>query len=148
VTNRTKKDSEVGLRLVAYEGVTTGSAALRAAAAARVHGRLAEHLEPLIGVAGFRALFARSLKLARTELPCLGAVVVAGDPPLTDAPSPAEQLEACLRDLEPAAAAEAAAALFGTLVGLLTSFIGERLVLQVLRSAFPGLDESPYVEGD
>jgi hypothetical protein len=31
--------------------------------------------------------------------------------------------------------------LFATFFGLLIAFIGERLVWQVLRSAFPGIDE-------
>jgi len=53
-----------------------------------------------------------------------------------------EQLVACLNGVERAVAVEASAALYGTLLALLTALIGERLVTQILRSAFPALDEN------
>jgi hypothetical protein len=51
------------------------------------------------------------------------------------------QLQAFLRAQEPAAE-ETAAALFGTFLALLETFIGERLTTEVLRSAWPSFDET------
>jgi hypothetical protein len=142
MTKRTTADVDAALALLACEGGTTGSAEERAAAAVRVYARLSERLVPLIGAAGTRAIIGRSVKLARAEFACFEGVAVGVERP--DAPPmPTDhQLVAALRELEPAAASEAVAALFGTLIALLTSFIGERLVSQVLRGAFPEMDES------
>lgn len=55
-------------------------------------------------------------------------------------PAPEERLFACLRKLEATEAEAAATAVFGTFLGLLSSFIGEALVSQMLRGAFPAID--------
>ena len=141
---RTPEDVASALRLLACERGTTGSSVERAAAALRVHERLAERLGPLIGAAGAQALFLRSLRLTAMEIPCLSEVIDVDLDPTARAPATAstERLLSSLSALEPAATSAAAAALFGTLIGLLGAFIGERLVWQVLRGAFAGIDES------
>jgi hypothetical protein len=124
---RTKAEMDAALRFLASERGTTGSAEERAAAAVRVYERIAERLDPLIGTAGVRALFARSMKLNAKEHRCFESRVVDGEPPQV-AMAPSARLLGCLRELEPEVASEAAAALFATLFGLLIAFIGERLV--------------------
>ena len=57
-------------------------------------------------------------------------------------PEGSTKLRACLQALDPAVATEAAAALFGTFLELITTFIGERLTIQVLRSAWPTIEDT------
>ena len=52
------------------------------------------------------------------------------------------KLGSCLQALDPAIGAEAAATLFGTFLELITTFIGERLTVVVLRSAWPAIEET------
>lgn len=90
-------------------------------------------LEPLLGFTGVRALFARSAKLVRAELGSFSDVEILQ--------SSAGLREHLLR-LDPASVTGAAAALFGTFLTLLTTFIGDRLTIQVLRRAWPTIDET------
>ena len=75
----------------------------------------------------------RSAKLAYAEFASLAEVA---------APEGLTKLGACLQALDPAAATEAAATLFGTFFELITTFIGERLTVQVLRSAWPTIEDT------
>jgi hypothetical protein len=118
-------------RLLASEGDSGASAEQCAAAAGRVLDNLNAQLGPLLGPAGVRALFARSAKLAQTEHAWLAEAA---------ASEGSTKLSACLRALEPAAATETAAVLFGTFLELITTFIGERLTVQVLRRAWPTIE--------
>ena len=72
-------------------------------------------------------------------------MLIAADPPETDA-QVAPRLVGCLSKLEPGAASEIATALYGTFLELLTKFIGERLVLRIMKSALPALDETGIEE--
>ena len=126
-------------RLLASEG-STGHPESCAAAAGRVYDKLDAHLAPLLGRKGVQALFARSAKLAQIDLAPV-AEMTSGDEGST-------KLRAYLQPLEPALAAETAAALFGTFLDLITTFIGERLTVQVLRSAWPTIEEVPPRETD
>ena len=140
MTKRTPADVEAAKRLLAHAESGRGGEDV-AVAAGRVHERLSRRLSPLIGEAGMRALFARTVKLVKPEFPCFEPLAAVAEP--TTGPAAAnEHLVACLSGLERAVAAEAAAALYGTLLALLTALIGERLVAQVLRSAFPVIDEN------
>lgn len=143
MTRPTPADIALAARLLAHQrsasaGVEDPAAAARLAVV-RVYERLAERLSPLIGVAGLRALLARSARLRVQEYPCLGTLSGPVDATLPS-PSVVEQLGTGFGDLDAVQVSEAAAALYGTFLGLLTSFIGERLVGQVLQSAFPALD--------
>ncbi len=115
-------------RLLAHESAA-GSADERATTAAgRVYDKLQVHLAPLVGAAGVHSLFVRSAKLAQGEFTCVAeATILEGSTKLR------ERLQA----QDPAVATESAAALFGTFFALVTTFIGERLTTQVLRSAWP-----------
>ena len=118
-------------RLLAHEGAAD-SAHEWATAAARVYDKLHAHLDPLLGVAGVQALLVRSARLAMGEFDCL-KVAALGD---------STKLRECLQAQDVAVAPGAAVALFGHFFALVTSFIGERLTSQVLRSAWPTFDET------
>jgi hypothetical protein len=124
-------------RLLAHEGGNGGSAEADAAAAARVYEKLHLHLTPLVGLAAVQVLFARSAKLTRGEFPRLG------DSAFVESST---KLQECLRAQEPAVIEEAAAALFGAFLDLITTFIGEALMTEVLRRAWPAVEESAAKE--
>jgi hypothetical protein len=116
--------------LLEHEGAA-GSPAERAAAAGRVYDKLDAHLAPLLGSAGIRALLARSAKLSQSRFSFLEAAVVESSTALRE----------CLQAQEAAIATESASAVFGTLLALLTMFIGERLTTQALRRAWPTIEQ-------
>jgi hypothetical protein len=119
-------------RLLASEGDSGSSAADCAAAAWRVYEKLNARLAPLLGSAGVQALFARSAKLAQAEFVSLAEVAT---------PEGMKKLGTRLQALAPADATEVAATLFGTFLDLMTTFIGERLTVLVLRSAWPTIED-------
>ena len=118
--------------IFSLEGGDAPSAAERADAASRVYEKLLAQLSPLLGVNGVRALLGRSARLRKAEFAFLA------DPTVVES---AERLHAALRELAPDAASAAAEGLFGTFCALITTFIGERLTAEVLRTAWPPLDE-------
>ena len=119
-------------RLLAYESAPGGCSNGCAGAAGRVYDKLTTRLGPLLGAAGVQALFARSARLASRDL-----AVVAGVGLLESSTT----LAAFLQGLEPGVAQQAAEALIGTFLSLITTFIGERLTLQALRSAWPTIED-------
>jgi hypothetical protein len=130
---------ELASRLLARERHGENSEE-RAAAAGRVYEKLFLCLAPLVGGTGVRALFVRSIKLATAEFPFLGGVAVE---PREAAVS---TLVASLQGQQPDAVMHGAAALFGAFLTLLMTYVGERLTAQVLRSAWPDIDETPSKE--
>jgi hypothetical protein len=121
-------------RLLSVEGDLGASSDACASAAGRVYDKLSGQLVPLLSQAGVEALFARSAKLAGAGFPCIAD--------LADGTDASTRLHACLRGLDPAAARQAAALLFGTLLELIVTFIGDRLTVQALRGAWPAIDET------
>ena len=119
-------------RLLAAEGDSGVNAQECAAAAWRVYEKLNARLAPLLGSAGVHVLFARSAKLAPAEFASLAELA---------GPEGWTKLGACLQRLEPAVATEVAATLFGTFIDLIITFIGERLTVVVLRSAWPTIED-------
>ena len=101
--------------------------------ASRVYDKLHASLTPLVGDTGVQALFVRSAKLAAGDFARFATLAVlegwqrlrerlqARDPPLDD---------------------ESAAILFGHFLSVITTFIGDRLTIQLLRSAWPLIDEA------
>lgn len=83
-------------------------------------------------LAGVAALTGRAVHLARRERPLLGHT---SEPP--GAERTFDYVIACLKGQDPAAATDAAAAVFATFVGLLVDFIGEPLTAGLLRKAWP-----------
>jgi hypothetical protein len=138
---------ETAQQLLTHEGANVGSADLRAAAAGRVYASLFLALAPVVGPAGLRALLARSFVLTQRELPTLRDLPMTSDRPTSDLID-AEYLVARLRHLEPIATSETATHLYATLFELMSTFIGEELVLQILRGAFPELRDPPSASDD
>jgi len=120
-------------RLLAHEGNSGSSSAECAAAAWRLYEKLNARLAPLLGSAGVQGLFVRSAKLAQGEVGSLAEVAT---------PEGMNKLGAVLQALDPTKATEVAAMLFGTFFELMTTFIGERLTVLVLRSAWPTIEDT------
>jgi hypothetical protein len=117
--------------LLAHEGAAGGADDGAAAAAGRVYDKLHAHLAPLVGTIGVQSLFVRSAKLTPGEFADLAEVSILEG---------SAKLREHLQPQGSAVDAEAAVALFGTFLALLTTFIGERLVTQVLRNAWPTIE--------
>lgn len=120
-------------RLLAHEGDSGSSSAECAAAAWKLYEKLNARLAPLLGSAGVQALFVRSAKLRQSELGSLAEVAP---------PDGMKKLGVKLQALDPAQATEVAATLFGTFLELTTTFIGERLTVLILRSAWPTVEDT------
>ena len=131
---------DIARRLFAHEAHGADSVEECTAAAERIHQKIFARLASLLGTAGTRALFARSVKLTAPDFPSLRQF----DSNSTQ--NTAEQLVACLREEPPAAIAETTVTLCATLLTLLTTLIGERLTFQVLRSAWPAFDANASEE--
>ena len=120
------------MRLLAHESAAVVGAGQSATAAGRVYDKLHAHLSPLVGDVGVQLLFVRSAKLTQGEFAWLAEVsVFEGSTKLR------ERLQAD----DPPVGTEAAAVFFGTFLTLITTFIGERLTTQLLRSAWPTITE-------
>ncbi len=102
-------------------------------AAGRVYDKLFAHLAPILGDAGVQLLFVRSAKLENGEF----AVLL--DVPILEG---AMKLRQCLHARAPALAEEAAVSFFATFFALMTTFVGARLTSEVLRRAWPTIEQS------
>lgn len=129
---------ETAQRLLKHEG---GDDVHPASSAARAYQKLNDRLAPLIGAAGFRALFCRSQKMAQ-----LAGFTFLEGASADSGVDLGQKLHDNLHGREPAEAAEAAAVIFASFFGLLTTFIGDRLTKQVLRGAWPEITEAAPVE--
>lgn len=109
---------------------------------------LFQSVAPVLGTAGIRALFARSVKLTAAEFPWLGNVPIAPimTVPAEDPMTVVQHVITGLSRLEPAAAAEVAIGLYATLLGLMTRLIGEPLVLQFIKDVLPAIAVSNWEE--
>ena len=114
-------------QLLAHEAGTAGETA-----AVRVFDKLSERLTPLLGAAGVQLLFVRSAKLTQGELSPAVPTTILGD---------GAKVRELLAARDPALSADTATTLFANFLTLITTFIGERLTLQVLRGAWPNLEE-------
>jgi hypothetical protein len=120
-------------RLLAHEGAAGSAHEHAATAAGRVYDKIHAHMAPLVGDAGVQLLFARSAKLAQGEFTGLAEISILEG---------STQLRERLQERDPPLAPESAEALFGTFFALVTTFIGERLTTQVLRRAWPTIEET------
>ncbi len=109
---------------------TGASSVVVAAASVRALGALFAELEPLVGVQGSRAMYARCLHLTRTSFQW----------PVSDDLVPRNELLDVVHDhlavRSPADARRAAEALLDAFGNLLVSLIGEALTLRLLQSAW------------
>jgi len=118
-------------RLLAHEEVA-GSAEERTTAAGRVYDKVHARMAPLLGDVGVQLMFVRCAKLTQGQFAFLAEVSSLED---------STKLRECLHAQDPAITTESASALFGTFFALITTFIGERLTNQVIRSAWPMIEE-------
>ncbi len=102
------------------------------AIAKKLHQRLVQVVSPVIGDAGFDALFARSLKKTKPVFPSLQNWE-------TDGPAHDALNRFCesLKMQEVAMIEPILLAMMVTFSGLLTTFIGKGLALRLLRDAWP-----------
>ncbi len=124
---------QLALKVLAYHAGANADAEAVAAAAVRAYDHLARVSAELIGHAGVDALTGRALHLAKQEYTCLACTREAAQPEK----AAFSQIADCLKRQDAVVASEAAAAVFGTMAGLLVTFIGEHLTMQLLRKAWP-----------
>lgn len=129
--------------LLAQDAAGEKDTAQVVARAAQVYAALFATSAPVLGAAGARALLARSVKLTRAQCPALRGIALSASP---DSPPVEDAVFAGLAELEPAVSTELVVVLFENLLGLMTTFIGERLVWQLLKSAFPAMGETGLEE--
>lgn len=118
-------------------------AAAIARAAEGVFEGLHEHLARLVGVLGWRTLLARSLKLARAELPALDRIEVRADGTIAG-------LAGAFAAWSPEETLVAATALLAQVIDLLAAFVGEDLAIHLVNDATrsPAPPEGPGSPGD
>ena len=131
MSRATPKMRELSQRLVAKE-MQRGKSAEEAVAPFFIYERLRPSLSTLMGKEGTRALFARSLSLARLELPNLLSVTVSDEGLLAGF----ETAEASITFQEKF---EYRIVLVAHVIGLLVAFIGSNLTLRLLRECWPEL---------
>jgi hypothetical protein len=129
-------------RLVACEAVATETAEPRKSATLRVYEKLRDGLSDFAGVAGFESIASRALALARTEAPSLNAVRVSSDGKLLGLGQGPGEFENPI-DIDKDRAGESQAGegeiiLIARILGLLLLFLGEAIVLGLLRVTWPG----------
>ncbi|MGA7181241.1 MAG: hypothetical protein WBX11_16865 [Thiobacillaceae bacterium] len=100
-------------------------------AAIELWEKLATEIISIVGEGGFTSLYARSVFLAQSTFPWLGASLLA-----PQADDRFAQLKISLAKQTPAHASEANRLLLITFTDILASLIGERLTASILRSAW------------
>jgi hypothetical protein len=130
-------------RLINYETPRNDSSKTKGIAPFRVTERLRPHLATLMGHGGFRALLARALALARTEVSWLRAVEVNTDGTL-------DGLDKLQARLKPADFLEGRVVLLAQLLGLLVAMIGPGLTSRLVGEVWPQLaaDNADFGNGD
>jgi hypothetical protein len=133
------KLKEFARRLLVYEMASRKPSAAKDSGSSGIFAKLRGPLGRLIGLGGFRALLSRALSLAGAEVPALRAL----QPPADYSSEEFKELEAKLDAL---AIDEGQLVLMAQLLGLLITFIGPALTLQLLGSIWPKLDELDFKE--
>jgi hypothetical protein len=116
-------------RILGLEAAASRRHPAQVPAAVVVTERFRRVLSTFLGAAGFRALLARAVTLARAEVPELKDVVIQLDGSLAGL----RRVDG-LRKHEPA---EGEVVLVAHLLGLLVTFIGEALMLRLVDDAWP-----------
>ncbi len=124
-------------QLLACEAATRDPAGTKDSRAFRACEKLRGPLGKLVGISGFRALLSRALAVGGEEAPVLRALHIRADGSLED-------LEA---GLDPRKLAEGEVVLMAHIVGLLVTFIGPALTLQLLRDIWPKIPEPNFGAG-
>lgn len=118
----------LALRLLALEATSSASGA-HSHEAVRVCQKLRLAVTRFAGAEGFTSLMRRSLALARVEAPLLKSITPASD-------GCPEGIEKLVSDAH-AGAKDAFAAVIAHFLGLLVTFVGEPLMLRLVRDAWP-----------
>jgi hypothetical protein len=121
---------DLALRLLAEE-IHTGEGSSDPASA-RVCDRLGALLSKLAGAAGYRSLLSRAVALAQAEAPVLRTLHVLPDGKLLG-------FHEATEGMDTAELARSEATLVAHLLGLLYTFIGEPLTLQLVKEAWPAI---------
>jgi hypothetical protein len=132
---------DLAQRLLASEASAGNSSHSTESAALRVYEKLRRNLCALAGVAGFRALAARALTLAKAEVPGLSVMQIMADGSMQglgemDPPG----------DKHPDGNGEVI--LIAELLGLLMIFIGRSMTLRLVQDAWPEADLENCNSGD
>ncbi len=124
-------------RLIAHDakGKVRGSP-IEKVASFPVGEKLRPHLASLMGNTGYRALLSRSLALAGTEVRWLRKVQVGADGTL--------DFDSLNPEIGETEIAEGMSVLLAHLLGLLVAFIGEILMLRLVREIWPRLPLNDY----
>jgi hypothetical protein len=117
--------------LVATTGVTAPDLSQLAAAFDVLCDRLRARLHPMFGTEAIAALFARAHRMATSEFPWLTSVV-----PKDGERCSLDGVEALSRRLEPNTMADGLAAVLAHDIGLLSTFIGDDLVMPLVQEAW------------
>src|SRR5512142_1397833 len=121
---------DLARRILAFEANEGNRSEPIQSACVLVYEKLRLHLCALAGVAGYQALLARALTMAKTEAPSLGAVQVTADGYL-------QGLSELQVDKDHPQ--EGDVILLAQLLGIVLSFIGETLTLRLVRDVAPHL---------
>ena len=136
------KMRDLAHRLLDYEAGANKSSEPGKSATLRVYEKLRDGLSEFAGVAGFESIASRALVLAKTEAPGLNSVRVSADGELHGLGQDPGELEHPI-DMDEDRAAESHAGegeiiLIARILGLLLLFLGEAIVLSLVRITWPG----------
>lgn len=124
-------------QLLACEAASGNPAGARDSGDFLACGKLRGPLVKLIGIGGFRSLLTRAQALGGEDVPSLRALHIKAD----------GTLEVPEANLQPHEFVAGELALVTQLVGLLVTFVGPALTLQLVREIWPELPESNFGTG-
>jgi hypothetical protein len=143
MSRATSKIRNFAARLIAEEMKMAKSFETQKPTAFQVFDKLRPQLAMLMGEGGFRALMSRALALANTEVPWLKGVRVK-----TEGHGYLEGLDDLKTQVSAKEVTEGAVVLLAQLLGLLSAFIGEELVLSLARDVWPAVSLDDLDSGD
>lgn len=133
----TAKLNQLAQSLLLHEAGPGKPAGSDGVAVFRACEKLRRPLVQLMGVAGFRSLFARALALAGDQVHWLRALHVKSDGSL-------EGLDQLAQKPSPDDTSVGEVALLSQILGLLVTFIGPALTVGLLQDVWPGEDFSEF----
>jgi hypothetical protein len=140
MTDRSPEALLLAQRLFLHEVGVLGAPVALAEAAERVNARLRGHLARLIGRTGYTVLVARAVRLAQAEVPALEAYITVNTLD-TGADGGLRGVHdfVLAHDGEQGVAEAGLIVMLGTIIELLSTFIGEDLAFSLVRNAWPEL---------
>jgi hypothetical protein len=128
---------DLAQRLLTYEAAVDTNSRPAEPAILRVYEKLRQSLTVITGVASFQSLACRALVLAKSEDMGLGVVQIAADGSLQNFGEVEPQADIDMGQIGVYQANERGIILIARLLGLLHMFLGEVLILRLLRNAWP-----------